>query len=437
MPTRYQCSDCKGTFDVAMGPAPVCENGLGQMSVTGTGTSMPTPQTGCKKGKQKFLASSFEQSFFVPSTARGKFDCSYRPTTGRLYITVKLSATFGGSFFEWFSGAEQASLKSDLSDGVPVYWDGKCTLRCTRHGWTDIAVQPVFAVTFGSSGSHFKLIISREDELAKSNPHGRECRGFVSMNQVQGSDVQDRVELRDFQTREFNHTVGGLLTAGNDRSFLEDALTACGATVERRGADRIVTAIFPFANVSTDTAAIAAHLREFVRRVNLQLTGSHPVPVVVKGFIRVPEAPDLARQRADAVRTILTTAAIKNPVTVDPVSYSGNPSVEITIDRTYENAFATGGNQFQYNVAAHEFGHMIGLPDEYENPTTGPKFVVKTNYLALVGRAGLLPPVFPSHTSSMMSDGMTMMGWHYVTAWEALAALTRDFLNENEWAIHV
>lgn len=420
-----------------MGPAPVCENGLGQMNQTGIGATMPTPQTGCKKGKQKFLASSFEIAPFVPSTGRGKFDCSYRPTTGNLYITVKLSATFGGSFMEWFSSSEQARLKADLSAGVPACWNGPCTLRCTRHGWTDIVVQPVFAVTFGSTGSHFKLVISREDERSRNNPHGRECRGFVSMNQVQGINEQDRVELRDFQTREFNHTVGGLLTAGNDREFLERALAACGATTEARGGDRATVGIFPFASTSVDPSPIAAHLREFARRVNLQLAGSHPVPVVIKGFIRVPEAPDLARQRADAVRVILTTAGIKNPLTVDPVNYSGNPCVEISIDRAYENSFSTGVNQFQYNVAAHEFGHMIGLPDEYEDATMGPKLTVKNNYLNLVHRAGLLPPRFPSHTSSMMSDGMTLMNWHYVTAWEALTALTHDFLGHNEWAIHV
>jgi hypothetical protein len=407
------------------------------MNQTAIGATMSSPQTGCKKGKQRFLTSSFEIAPFVPSTGRGKFDCAYRPSNGNLYITVKLSATFGGSFTEWFSSREQTRLKDDLSTGVPACWNGPCTLRCTRHGWTDIVVNPVFAVTFGSAGSHFKLVISREDERSRNNPHGRECRGFVSMNQVQGINEQDRVELRDFQTRDFNHTVGGLLTAGNDREFLEKALAACGATTEARGADRATVGIFRFGDASADASSIAAHLREFARRVNLQLPGSHPVPVVIKGFIRVPEAPDLAGQRADAVRTILTTAAIKNPLTVDPVSYSGSPCVEISIDRAYENSFSTGVNQFPYNVAAHEFGHMIGLPDEYEDATTGAKLTVKNNYLALVHRAGLLPPRFPSHTSSMMSDGMTLMTWHYVTAWEALAALTNKFLDPGEWTIHV
>jgi hypothetical protein len=171
--------------------------------------------------------------------------------------------------------------------------------------------------------------------------------------------------------------------------------------------------------------------------VNLQLRGSHPVPILIKGIIRTPEVGDLARQRAEAVRLILTTAAITNPIVLDPTPVQGDPGVEISVDRAYEAGFTGGTSQFQYNVAAHEFGHMIGLPDEYEGPTTGPKFTVMNNYLGLVHRAALLPPAFPSHTSSMMSDGMTLMNWHYVTAWEALGALTRDFLNENEWAIHV
>lgn len=199
--TRFRCSSCLGTFDVPVTPAiaPPCENGIGQVTVFGTGDKMPTPQTGCKKGKQKFLLSAFERTAFVPSTARGKFDISYRPSNGNLNITLKLAATYGGSFTEWYSSAEQAQLRTNLSERVPAYWNGKCTLRCTRHGWTDVVVRPVIAVEFGSSGSHFKLIISKEDERARQNPHGRECRGFVSLNQVTDPTATDRAELRDFR----------------------------------------------------------------------------------------------------------------------------------------------------------------------------------------------------------------------------------------------
>ena len=48
------------------------------------------------------------------------------------------------------------------------------------------------------------MVISRED--ARTSAHGRECRGFVSLNQVRSGDpykAQDRIELRDFQVSNF------------------------------------------------------------------------------------------------------------------------------------------------------------------------------------------------------------------------------------------
>ncbi len=432
MPTRYVCTNCQGTFIHHGGPPPVCENGLGPMAVVDPSTA---PPTGCKKGKQRFLASRFELACFVPSTARGKFDCSYNPRTGILDIVVRLCPTFGGSFFEKFSSDEKETISRNLIESVPVYWNGRCTFRCTRHGWTDIVVRPVFSVEFGGGNSHFKMIVSHEDERAKKNPHGRECRGFVSIDQVTSPSATDRLELRDFQTREFNHSVGGLLTAGNDREFLENALRACGAEI-LTGPPSVPYANLPFGDSSTEASALAPVLRNFVTAANRQLPGSHPIPVLLKGFTKLSEPALLGRRRAEAVEGVLRSANLKNPITVLPEVGTGKCAVELRIDRDFEASFALGQREFQYNVAAHEFGHMIGLPDEYENPDAGPKLIVKTNYNRLVARAKLIGPVFPSHTSSMMSDGMTTLNWHYVTAWEALGALTGEFLYLSEWAIH-
>jgi hypothetical protein len=388
------------------------------------------PQTGCKKSKQKFLASNLAETFYVPSTARGKFDCSYRPTDSILNIVVRLKATFDS-----ISSEGQLQIKTNLSQGVPQYWDGACTFRCMRHGWTDITVQPRFSVDFGSP-SHFKLVITPEDERAKGKLT-RECRGFVSMNQVTSPKAEDRAELRDFQTREFNHAAGGMLNAGNDREFLEKALKGCGATIEEK-VRNVPIAVLPFGDSSSEASALEPVMRAFVTAANKQTRGSHPVPVLVKGFVKMSEPEALAVRRAQAVQTFLKmTAALKNPVNIAAENGTGKPAVEVSIDHTYEGGFITGEREFQYNVAAHEFGHMIGLPDEYENPDTGAKAIVKKNFQALLHRAGLRGPEFPSHNSSMMSDGMTMMPWHYVTAWEALAYLTRGFLAPGDWTINV
>src|SRR5262245_21109451 len=98
-----------------------------------------------------------------------------------------------------------------------------------------------------------------------------------------------------------------------------------------------------------------------------------------------------------------------------------------------------------YNVAAHEFGHMLGLPDEYENPTGGTnakpedlaKEQVKVRFLQMTGWAQSGAPDFPSHTMSMMSDGPVLMSWHFVTIWEALVRLTWDHIRPEDWTIYV
>jgi hypothetical protein len=60
---------------------------------------------------------------------------------------------------------------------------------------------------------------------------------------------------------------------------------------------------------------------------------------------------------------------------------------------------------------------------------------VKSRFLDLVHTAKLTPPDFPSHTASMMSDGMTVMGFHAVTVWNALCYMTRHFLEPGDWII--
>ena len=47
---------------------------------------------------------------------------------------------------------------------------------------------------------------------------------------------------------------------------------------------------------------------------------------------------------------------------------AANRKVDIVPSTTFEATYASN----RYSVGEHEFGHAIGLPDEYQNITTGP-----------------------------------------------------------------
>lgn len=449
---RYRCSGCKGTLEIGMGQAATCPLDDGDL----TAEASTAPATGCLRSLESFRDRTFSWPHYVPGSGRGKFDCSYDPKQGNLDITVRFGAEFQSGWTDWFGSTEKANLIRDFSQSIPTYWNGKYVLRCTKPGWTTLTVSPRFKVTFGEVlGAHFRMVISRED--TRTSAHGRECRGFVSLNQVKSGDpykAQDRIELRDFQVADFNHSVGGLQRAGNDREFIETCLRDAGVanakqdrSVDTQGrieTFKVTVGLLDFADNSADTAGFAASLRSFVTRVRGQMKGSMPVPLQIKGYSKPSEtdAARIAGDRATAVQAILTTATFPNPIKVVAAG-SGQARVEIWPDLDYEWSFKRGEKTYDYNVGAHEFGHLLGLPDEYENPVAGAKkdpdndakATVKTNFLKLCGDAGVRPPTFPSHTPSMMSDGMTIMQWHMVTVWEALANMTSAYIDPSEWTI--
>jgi len=166
------------------------------------------------------------------------------------------------------------------------------------------------------------------------------------------------------------------------------------------------------------------------------------VPVVFRGFASAEGGRQhnerLSLQRAEAVATELRNAGVPQPLVVSGRGPVGSPNeaanrkVEVAPSTSFETTYATN----RYSVAEHEFGHALGLPDEYINRTSGALGAKQTAFVNLAQQAGVAPPDrWGDKTSSQMSSGVDVLPRHYLTVWEALAHMTSPDITRNEWSI--
>ncbi|MGC2660875.1 MAG: hypothetical protein WA324_23210 [Bryobacteraceae bacterium] len=130
-----------------------------------------------------------------------------------------------------------------------------------------------------------------------------------------------------------------------------------------------------------------------------------------------------------------------NPQQVSKAALTSQSGIPVTMEAG--NLGIARDGVIHYNVMAHEFGHMIGLPDEYENPQRSPtatqaqnaKAIHKEGTLALAQKCRIAYSPFGPFTESIMSRGSNVLKCHFVTVWQALTIMTKDFVEEEEWEI--
>jgi outer membrane protein OmpA-like peptidoglycan-associated protein len=380
----------------------------------------------------------------VPPTNIGGFDASFDPQTNALLIEVRTGISFvdgltmdasnvitanhtdlaqaavdgmtlapadRAAFVAQFTWAPdlEATFITDLQTRVEDAWSGQYLFLCTHPGWERMfaGVDVDVDVHDGARGD--------EDHL-----------------QTTSYKVPDGG----------SYSVGAFVQSHDDQDAHNNELVMSSTDANETPADQSLlrkTVLFKndSAELTPDSLGILNAFERDFQDANLDLTN----PVELVGHASSPGTAEhnqrLAQRRIDAVRDYLAAigfTGISDRVTTENAGEAG--ATEDPEWRRVDLIVGTGEGQL---VAAHEFGHVFGLADEYVSNDVNPGgsitgsgsavgTVVAHDELAkAIGTSGAIA----ENNDDIMSLGNTVQPKHYATFGWALAQVT----GIDEWVV--
>jgi outer membrane protein OmpA-like peptidoglycan-associated protein len=403
----------------------------------------PTPAEGARR--DAFAGRTFHLDRNIPSTTFGMFDATYFPWATLMPVTVKTKFKFvdadnaPGLWEVWtreaagedmsrffWTDAEEADFKREYISRIIRRWSAHDTMVSTKPCWGFLALPLVSPVEVDDEAdAHYVATIHKSPGPAIE--HGKSS---TSDPKLAHPERPAKAKLYQSAVRE-EASWNSRAVARSERQRLESALAGSGASPVMFEKD-------------SDALTLGGRLRllAFAYALRSKNPSDPLIPLNLDGFASMEGDPahnvGLSDRRAVAVRDFLFRLGVLQPMGVlghGPVGAPNDPAnrkVDITVDHVFETTYA--GNRS--SVAEHEFGHMLGLPDEYQNNVTGTLGTQQTLYTGLVTAAGVSgPAVWGVRTASQMSDGVDVLPRHYVTMWEALARMTAPDITQAEWQL--
>ena len=379
----------------------------------------------------ELLSKTYTQEDFHPSTGRGLFDAIYAPGDGLLTVTVGITFNFvngnpsdptwvasvGGPAaaaryrpdqFNWTTD-EQDAWKANAISQVTALWARRYTFFTQKACWADslppvnVAIEIVERPATGVGKSHFVTTVNKwptEPGLEESvTPPGTADQSTARF-QESGADG-----IENPDSTHFVRTTGTRARYGQ--------------------VDRDNPGTIKFAQGKAEpSAADKTALRTF--GATLGATDMPPFPVTLTGHSSSEGSPErnqtLSEERSRNVSNEIVAAGAQRQPQVDAVGATGaapTPEwrrVDVTV----------GSFEADQTTVAHEFGHMLGLGDEYPTPDGGSRDVgTPVAHSALA--QSLIPgqqPILAHHSDNIMSNGEAVQPYHYVTFLEVLGTMT-------------
>ena len=361
---------------------------------------------------------------FVPMTGRGAFDCSYLPETKMLTLTVKVFADFENRPLEGVKWTESDKSKFQLSaqEAVQRNWNGKHHF-INRHSNPIETVKPFFAVQFVPKNQ--ATVLMRVPRYASAyGPGGlARCDSYVGLEQINTGNIYKKSTAMVHS--ESTSPINVKLTEAQNVS--RDERRRIETIINSLGLDNI-----PLALGGTLTPQTKVDLANFVMRVKLAPPSSPIVPIIVDAHFNQNQGVTTthAIKQGRAIRNALRAFHLPNPIEfrfLNNLSLANAGHIAINPDLSFETTF---NEDMWMDIFAHEYGHMLGLPDEYDDMPQPNSKVSKDiaihRFLAMTDLHGTPRPSMGRMTTSIMCKGRDLLPCHMVTALQALCQLTGD-----------
>jgi hypothetical protein len=436
--------------------------------------------------KDQFLAAGRTGKFAVtdwaPLTGIGRFNAAYNVDTGEMVITIKVCITFSDFDQKW-DDLEKITWQQELFRIVSEFWTDRFLLQCTREGWKDLVVKVLVNLELVPlAETHVEI------QVAKKLPNEGTSGGGVGWKRTPPLLAIDNKALYPKNQREQREAIFNLRLV----QMVE------GVRDHQVG----------FLAFDKDSAVVGPAMQlkllqftKFLRRISTNdIKGIQLVVFGHTGGTDKMLQTGLGKRRAQAVASALTMVLGDNISVFATDSDSAKAGLKASILKTltdFHQRPVTSTSiqgacivvrvpkavdraaEMNYIVVCHEFGHMLGLPDEYmgalhpllTDRANADNMISQTFQRAIkqgdpdawdasakrvrdqqAGMAEILrynpevkSPTFLTQkevidstlvaTPSIMHSGMEVMPAHYLTIWSCLAEMTWDFLPPTAWKI--
>lgn len=358
---------------------------------------------------------------YHPQGGFGGFHARYIPGTGVFTITARIKLTWQGDDGPW-DPLKQNTFQQKLLAKVPAGWDHKWRFRCTANGFNNVMADPVFNLNVVANNEHFNFICH--------NQHGQ---AYLHAG-------NNSVHLFEHDVRSIDHNPTGVKNVGMSSGGVMQA--------ERRKVEQI---LIPVQNITVSRAAgpwtvdagSVMALTTFAQNLARVDPYAPMYPLTIEATSGLA---DKARDMVDCVYNFLTAHGVTNyPLNRNPVksrrkwknvfTHTPKPTGTVAISLSDDDTSVRADWVYRYKVAVHEFGHCMGLPDEYQDhyPALGTQ--AHDEWRRLCTAAGVQSRPVPKFDASIMSCGWQTFPCHFVTLWDALAQLTHNHVQPGDWVI--